>query len=100
MKKLIYVVCLAFLSLTGSNLVAEPQTQATTQEKRINRVVNVNQATAEEIAFALDGVGMKKAKAIVIYRDENGKFDALDQLLAVKGIGNRIIEVNKERIIF
>ena len=34
--------------------------------------VNVNSASAEEIAEALKGVGMSKAAAIVTYRDENG----------------------------
>ena len=37
-------------------------------------VVNVNTATAEEIAQALKGVGLKKAEAIVAYRKSNGQF--------------------------
>jgi competence protein ComEA len=36
--------------------------------------VNVNSASAEEIAEALKGVGMSKAAAIVSYRSENGQF--------------------------
>ena len=36
--------------------------------------VNVNTASAEQIAEALNGVGLSRAMAIVEYRDSNGKF--------------------------
>ena len=48
--------------------------------------VNVNSANAEEIAEALKGVGMSKAEAIVNYRNENGQFKHVDELVNVKGI--------------
>ncbi|MEM8766196.1 MAG: helix-hairpin-helix domain-containing protein [Pseudomonadota bacterium] len=60
--------------------------------------VNVNAADAETLAAALDGVGLSRAEAIVAYREANGRFlDAYD-LANVKGIGDRTVELNEERI--
>jgi len=61
--------------------------------------VNVNSASAEEIAESLKGVGMSKAEAIVHYRDENGAFKHVDELVNVKGIGIRTVDINREFIL-
>ena len=61
--------------------------------------VNVNSANAEEIAEALKGVGMTKAEAIVNYRHENGEFKHIDELVNVKGIGIRTVDINREYIL-
>jgi len=58
--------------------------------------VNVNTASAEEIAQGLKGVGLAKAEAIVRYRDANGKFAHIDELINVKGIGMRTVDINRE----
>ena len=56
--------------------------------------MNINTDSAEEIAAALIGVGMKKAEAIVEYREQNGPFTAKSQLANVKGIGEATLEKN------
>ena len=61
--------------------------------------VNVNSANAEEIAEALKGVGMSKAAAIVSYRSENGQFKHVDELVNVKGIGIRTVDINRDYIL-
>ncbi len=61
--------------------------------------VNVNSANADEIATALKGVGMSKAEAIVSYRDKNGQFKHIDELVNVKGIGIRTVDINREYIL-
>ena len=60
--------------------------------------VNVNTADAPAIAAAMQGVGLKKAEAIVAYRKEHGAFKSLDQLASVKGIGLKTVEKNRESI--
>ena len=60
--------------------------------------VNVNSASAEEIAESLKGVGLSKAAAIVSYRDQNGLFKHIDELVNVKGIGIRTVDINREYI--
>jgi competence protein ComEA len=61
--------------------------------------VNINSATAEEIAEALKGVGLSKAAAIVAYRDEIGQFKHVDELVNVKGIGIRTVDINRDYIL-
>ncbi|GAA5646696.1 putative DNA-binding protein [Vibrio proteolyticus NBRC 13287] len=64
----------------------------------IEITVNVNTASAEELATLLSGVGLKKAQAIVDYREQNGGFVSAEQLAEVKGIGPALVEKNRARI--
>ncbi|MCW8926952.1 MAG: ComEA family DNA-binding protein [Xanthomonadales bacterium] len=61
--------------------------------------VNINAASAEELSDALKGVGLNKATAIINYRDENGPFKHVDELVNVKGIGMRTVDINREYIL-
>ena len=60
--------------------------------------VNVNTASAESISAELQGVGLTKAQAIVAYRKANGPFKSADDLVHVKGIGARTVEINRANI--
>ena len=83
MKKLMIFFLTALFSLAA--WAAEP--------------VNVNSASAEEIAEALKGIGMSKAQAIVAYREANGSFAHVDELVNVKGIGVRTVDRNRGMIL-
>lgn len=61
--------------------------------------VNINTASAAEIAAALNGVGLAKAEEIVRYREEHGAFAHADELVNVKGIGLRTVDKNRDLII-
>ena len=61
--------------------------------------VNVNTASAEEIAENLKGIGLSKARLIVDYREANGSFEHADQLVNVKGIGIKTVDQNREMIL-
>ena len=50
--------------------------------------VNLNTATAEQIAF-LPRVGLKVARRVVDYRKANGSFKRVEDLMQVKGIGEK-----------
>lgn len=63
------------------------------------RKININKATAIELSSALKKVGPKYAAAIVKYREENGEFKAPEDIKNVKGIGNKIFELNKDVIV-
>jgi competence protein ComEA len=60
--------------------------------------ININTASAEEIADALKGVGLKRAQAIVAWREKNGDFTSLDQLTVIKGIGDSTLAKNQQKI--
>jgi len=60
--------------------------------------VDINTANAEEISKALEGIGLKKAEAIVAYRTQNGKFKSVNDLAAVKGIGEKTVEKNRQNL--
>ena len=51
-------------------------------------VVNLNTATAAQIA-TLPGVGEKAAARIIEYREKNGGFKKIEELMNVKGIGEK-----------
>ena len=60
--------------------------------------VDINTASAQEIASALIGVGVKKAVAIVDYRTENGPFQTVEELTKVSGIGLKTLEANRANV--
>lgn len=60
--------------------------------------INVNVASAEQIADALEGVGMARAQAIVQHRENYGKFERVEELLMVRGIGDSILGANLDKI--
>src|SRR5678815_2074111 len=49
--------------------------------------VNINSATQEQLE-SLNGIGPVKAKAIIDYRTKNGRFQALEDIKKVDGIGD------------
>jgi competence protein ComEA len=60
--------------------------------------VNINTADAATMAKELNGVGLKRAQAIVEYRQKNGPFKSVDELALVKGIGAAAVAKNRELI--
>ncbi|EEY38151.1 DNA uptake protein [Vibrio mimicus MB451] len=81
-------------------LVTAEETNPTAQtEEGIVITVNINTASAEELATLLKGIGLKKAQAIVDYREANGPFISIDDLTNVKGIGEATVRNNATRIL-
>ena len=60
--------------------------------------ININTASAEELA-QLDRIGNQYAQRIVAYRETNGPFASPEDILNVKGIGQKTLEANKDRIV-
>lgn len=79
---------LALLSAlsAGSGLLAAP---AQPQTDGVKKTVNINQASAEEIS-RLPRVGSKLAGRIVTHRTQHGPFKRAEDLMAVKGVGEKM----------
>lgn len=60
--------------------------------------VDINQADAETLSRVMEGVGPKKAQAIIDYRNQHGPFHSIDELTQVKGIGVGTLSRNRGRI--
>ena len=61
-------------------------------------VVDVNAADAVSIATNVTGIGPAKAEAIVAYREANGPFESVDDLLLVKGIGSTTLDNIRDKL--
>jgi competence protein ComEA len=95
----IHVLLLSLAVLAGQTSVAQtapPPPQPELQELQ----VNINEADAETIADILVGIGASRARAIVEYREENGRFNTLEDLTRVVGVGEATVRNNQERIRF
>ncbi|PSY45590.1 hypothetical protein C7B09_01900 [Escherichia albertii] len=113
-KALLITLSLACAGMSHSALAAAPavkssvvetkaEAPATAQNKAVAPAkasdeegtrVSINNATAEELARAMNGVGLKKAQAIVSYREEYGPFKTVEDLKQVPGMGNSLVERN------
>lgn len=60
--------------------------------------VNINQADAAMLSTELNGIGEKKAQAIIDYRTQNGPFNSVEDLQNVKGISDKTIEKNRDKM--
>lgn len=59
--------------------------------------INVNTASTEELE-TLYGIGPVKAQAIIDYRNENGLFHSVDELINVSGIGPKTLEKIRDQV--
>jgi len=60
--------------------------------------VDINTANAMVISKTLKGIGLKKAQAIVAYREKHGKFKTVEDLAKVQGIGKKTVALNKANL--
>lgn len=66
-------------------------------EENKEKVININKANTEELQ-ELNGIGESTAKSIIKYREENGKFNTIEDIMNVPGIGENKFENIKEQI--
>lgn len=74
---------------------SEPEPSASSDTA--TTLINLNTATAEELD-TLPGIGPARAQAIINYREEQGEFYTIEQVMEVDGIGEGIFEQIREFI--
>ncbi|XP_078514869.1 F-box/WD repeat-containing protein 7-like isoform X1 [Lissotriton helveticus] len=67
-------------------------------EPQRRSAVDINRAGVKELEGALRGIGRRRARGIVRKREELKGFNSLEDLLHVKGITTRILEINSDRL--
>lgn len=70
----------------------KPDTNTSNEQK-----VSLNSATIDEL-MQLPGIGEVKAKAIIAYREKNGGFKSIEELLEVNGIGESTFNKIKDQL--
>ncbi|HBC58206.1 MAG TPA: competence protein ComEA [Gammaproteobacteria bacterium] len=94
---IIFVVSTMIPMLVPTQLAAAPPAEEV--RLQMEAVVNINQATVDDLQAMILGVGATKAAAIVAYRDANGPFKNVQELTQVKGIGQSILDKNRNRLV-
>ena len=89
--RLLLVVSLFVLSSTGQVFAADKAVKPSVAAAEMSDKINVNTASNEQLA-AIKGIGVKKAQAIIDYREEHGNFARLNDLIKVKGIGESTLK--------
>lgn len=95
-KTMMAVFSALFFTLSFSTLAFVNAPMNSTEQIEVISI-NVNHASVEDLS-KLKGVGKVKAQAIVTYRETNGRFTSLEQLLKVKGIGEKFLVDNMSNI--
>ena len=81
------------LAICGTFLLTSPALEASTQSTQAeaqaaSKAINLNLATAEQLE-TLPGIGPKVAERIIEHRTKNGGFKRIEDLMNVKGIGEK-----------
>lgn len=77
--------------LTSPALPPAAETEPSLETEAITFPISINKAKKEDF-MALPGIGEVLAERILAYREENGSFDAPEELLNVEGIGKKRLE--------
>jgi competence protein ComEA len=75
-------------SLAGQTAKSADATHAAAAKPAAATVVNINTATAADFE-ALPGIGAKTAARIIEYRQKNGPFKKVEELMNVRGLGEK-----------
>lgn len=79
-------------------LAANAPAGAVVMQEQLTGKVNINTADAETLQKELSGIGKGKAAEIVAYREANGEFTSVDELIEVKGIGKALLDKNRDKL--
>ena len=88
----------AATTATGTTTSPAPTSSSTTTKQSMTNIVNINTADAATLQ-TLDGIGPKRAAAIIAYRQQNGPFQYINDLSKVKDVGTSVIAKNQSRIV-
>jgi competence protein ComEA len=103
MRKFISVFGFAIIVLvfafSVSSALAQGASKADTGKsvEQVAEKININKATVAQL-MELKGIGESYAKRIVEYREKNGPFKKIEDVMQVQGIGTKTFESIKDKI--
>jgi competence protein ComEA len=86
MRSHIVLALLLAMLITPALTLASPQAQEPAAAQKV--IVNLNTATVDQL-MTLPGIGQKTAERILEYRTKSGGFKKIEELMNVKGIGEK-----------
>lgn len=98
MTRRTFIVPGVLLLLIVLGMTVSPATLAAGQQSKGKpALVNVNTAELEEL-ITLPGIGESYARRLIEYRKKHGPFERVEDLLNVRGIGDRTLERIRDRV--
>ncbi|MGN1416338.1 MAG: ComEA family DNA-binding protein [Oscillospiraceae bacterium] len=79
----------------SASYASDETAEETVHEEQTSQLININTAGLEEL-MTLDGIGEVIAGRIIEYREANGAFGSVDELINVKGIGEKKLEAIRD----
>jgi competence protein ComEA len=95
-KKSLRILAIAALAASGLSVAA--RVRAADAPDDASRKININQASATQLAL-LPRVGAKAAERIVEYRKSHGPFNRAEELMEVKGVGEKLFTELKPYVV-
>jgi len=84
----IIMAAIAAIALSASAAGAQARPGTSQPVATASAPVNLNTATAAQLA-TIPGVGEKTAERIIEYRQKNGAFKKIEELMNVRGVGEK-----------
>ncbi len=88
----VMALCLGLMISSISVMAQKPNPPASTEK------INLNSATAEQLQ-TLPGIGPVTAKTIIEHRAKVGKFNRIEEIINVKGVGEKKFQKIKDRLV-
>jgi comEA protein len=96
-KSILNKIIIAVLIMFTATVMVYGHALAEVKSGSDTTMVNINEATVTELA-GLNGIGKTRAEAVIAYRSEYGKFESVDDIKKVKGVGNKTFENIRDKI--
>ena len=84
-------------SIATETVVREETEYTPTAAELVGDKININTASVKTLQ-TIEGIGEKLSERIVEYRTQNGKFQSIENIMDVSGIGKNLFEDIKHRI--
>lgn len=97
-KLLITIFTSMVIFFNSSLSYALPQAQTKSSDITIKPPININTADLKTVTQSIKGIGLKRAEAIIKYREAHGPFNSIKDLEHVPGLGKKFVESHLEAL--